>query len=310
MRRLLAVTALLWLAAPLSAASINAQAGTSGAQFLKLGAGARAGAMAEAQIAAADDLYAAYYNPAGLTRTLQPQAAGMHDAYFQGIAYDFAALSYPFGADKRHVLAVSVTNLSAGSIDRRTDDTDSSLGQFGVSESAYAASYAYRATDRLSLGGTFKWIRSALDVVSAQAQAVDAGALYRFGDARPIDLGVSVRNMGSGLTWAQGTDPLPLTYGVGVAAHPLKGLTLALDGIKSRDTDLYYNLGVEYRATLSAGVSAAVRGGYTTHYSAATDIKGWTGGFGLAFSRVSLDFAWIPFGDLGNTFKYSLLVRF
>ena len=26
--------------------------------------------------------------------------------------------------------------------------------------------------------------------------------------------------------------------------------------------------------------------------------------------RFGLDFAWVPFGDLGDTFRYSLLVRF
>ncbi|MEQ1920553.1 MAG: hypothetical protein ABL955_15300, partial [Elusimicrobiota bacterium] len=54
------------LLAALPAAAMSSAAGTSGAQFLKLGSGARAGAMADAFAAIADDANAAYYNPAGL----------------------------------------------------------------------------------------------------------------------------------------------------------------------------------------------------------------------------------------------------
>jgi hypothetical protein len=30
----------------------------------------------------------------------------------------------------------------------------------------------------------------------------------------------------------------------------------------------------------------------------------------VSFYRASFDFAWMPFGILGNTFRYSLLVKF
>ncbi|MBI5202430.1 MAG: hypothetical protein HY925_13950, partial [Elusimicrobia bacterium] len=31
---------------------------------------------------------------------------------------------------------------------------------------------------------------------------------------------------------------------------------------------------------------------------------------GIKFHRAAFDFAWVPFGDLGNTFRYSLTIRF
>jgi hypothetical protein len=30
----------------------------------------------------------------------------------------------------------------------------------------------------------------------------------------------------------------------------------------------------------------------------------------MGYKNVSFDFAWVPFGDLGNTFRYSLLLKF
>ena len=78
----LGVLAILLAVAPAArAAQINADAGTSGASFLKLGAGARAGAMADANAALADDVYALYYNPAGLTQLTGPQIAGAHGPF-------------------------------------------------------------------------------------------------------------------------------------------------------------------------------------------------------------------------------------
>ena len=42
--------------------------GQAGSLFLTINPGARSNAMGEAQIGVANDVYATYYNPAGLTR--------------------------------------------------------------------------------------------------------------------------------------------------------------------------------------------------------------------------------------------------
>src|SRR5436189_231977 len=67
--------------------------GSSGAAFLKVGPGARQGAMGEAFAGTADDVYSIYYNPAGLGNLSKVEAAGMHDQQFQGINSEFAAVS-------------------------------------------------------------------------------------------------------------------------------------------------------------------------------------------------------------------------
>jgi long-subunit fatty acid transport protein len=128
---LLAACALLGAAG--ASASSAANAGTSGAQFLKLGAGARAGAMAEAFTAVADDAFAAYYNPAGLVRLERPQLGGAHSALFQGVSYQSLAFVYPFSragnrgrseaAGSRHALGFGIYYLGIGDIERRTGDS-------------------------------------------------------------------------------------------------------------------------------------------------------------------------------------------
>src|SRR2546430_2636817 len=67
----------------------------SAAHFLKLGVGPRAIAMGEAQVGLADDVYATYWNPAGLTQLTLPEAGFMYNQHFQGINEQYVACAFP-----------------------------------------------------------------------------------------------------------------------------------------------------------------------------------------------------------------------
>ncbi|HOW89740.1 MAG TPA: PorV/PorQ family protein [Elusimicrobiales bacterium] len=295
------------------AAAASSYAGTSGAQFLKLGAGSKAGAVAEAYTAAADDVYSGYYNPAGLTRMVSSEFAAQYVSYFQDMSYSFLAFAMPL--DKRdgfsrHALGVSIYNLSASDLEARTEDTLLAAGLFDASESAYALSYAYRLNKGLGIGATMKYVRESIDTESAGAVAADAGVHYRPLADRPLDLGLTVRNMGSKLDFGDGSDPLPLGGVFGVSYSFLPGLRAECDLAQYRDTDMIVAGGAEYTHDLKYDMSGALRLGYTTHNKDVGGLKGIAAGAGLRYSRVYFDFAWVPFGDLGNTFRYTISARF
>src|SRR5438309_11866769 len=88
----LAVISLIFLGVGPAAAS---DAGTTAANFLKLGIGPRAIAMGEAQVGLADDVYAAYWNPAGLAQLQSPEAGFVHTEYVQDINEQYAAYAHP-----------------------------------------------------------------------------------------------------------------------------------------------------------------------------------------------------------------------
>lgn len=312
--------ALLLLAGPASAAKSG---GTSGAQFLKLGSGARAGAMADAFTAVADDAFAAYYNPAGLARLKGPQIGGAHSALFQGVSYQSLAFVLPFGrsngrerietANNRHALGLSIYYLGVGDIERRTGDSTLPVGTFNSADSAYAGTYAYAPNDNLSLGVTGKYIHQSIDSYSGSAMAADLGALYRVNPhtEKPVNLALSIRNIGNRIGYVSSqTDPLPTTVVVAGAAELTKGLTVDLDLGKARDSDLYAAFGLEGRRSLTEGVGGALRFGYTSSRRDNGGLAGVTAGGGLAFNKANFDFAWIPFGSLGDAFRFSLLVKF
>ena len=64
-------------------------------EFLNIGVGARALGMSNSFIASADDVYAGYWNPAGLVDIEDEfQGAVMHSEYFAGIAkYDYIGIA-------------------------------------------------------------------------------------------------------------------------------------------------------------------------------------------------------------------------
>jgi hypothetical protein len=87
------------IAAVILPAAVSAQDKTPkySNEFMNLGVGGRAMAMANAQVAISDDVTSGYWNPAGLLNIRNKyEGALMHASYFAGIAnYDYAGFATP-----------------------------------------------------------------------------------------------------------------------------------------------------------------------------------------------------------------------
>ena len=288
-------------------ASGKDQVGTSGSAFLKIGPGARAVGMGEAYTGVADDIDAIYWNPAGLATLKNPEVEGMHMQYFQSILYEYAAFAYPTACGGTWGLAV--TNLYTNDLQSRTQDTDAPTGTFSANDSAYWLSYAYPVSSKLSLGANLKYIRQTLSGTASTAYAGDGGLLYDTG-WKDLRLGASFQNVGSQVKFSNESDPLPLTARVGASAPVwVKNFLVSSDIILPRDNQAAVAFGGEYKGRLVNGLSYAIRSGYQTG-STVDGLSGVSAGGGLTFGRVSFDFAWVPFGELGNTYRYAIHVKF
>jgi hypothetical protein len=313
---------LLVFALPLLLAAADASAfgrgekGTSGAQFLKLAPGARAAAMGEAFSAVADDAFAAYYNPAGLGGLKGVELAGMRNSHFQGIGQNYGVLAVPLlsWVDTRRqrnelgVLAFSVTSLSVDGLERRgVVETDEPDGSFEARDLAYSLAYGVDLGRGLSLGASFKAIDQSLDSARASAAAFDAGALARLGG---VSASAGFRNLGSRVKFRSVADPLPFVAYTGAAWEPRKGITLAAEVRAPRDGGINAGLGTELRLHLPGGLSVAGRAGFNSGAMDPGGLSGATLGGGAGFGHLAVDFAWVPCGDLGNAFRYSVRLMF
>lgn len=71
-----------------------------------------------------------------------------------------------------------------------------------------------------------------------------------------------------------------------------------------------FGLGAEYLYQFSERFSFSPRVGYKSEDSELDGTNGVTAGFGFGYNNAMLDYAWTPYGELGDTHKISLLVKF
>jgi hypothetical protein len=280
--------------------------GTSGAAFLKIGAGARPTAMGNSFVAVADDVNAVYFNPAGLSTLDQPEITAMHTQWIQDMNYDFGAFVYP---TESGAFALSAATLKTSDLERRNSD-ESFQGNFDNLDSAYALSFSRNINATFSMGLTTRLIRQKIDSTSADALSGDIGLLKRM-EERPITWGLALRHFGQSIKFIDEGDPQPMTLDGGLSTDLLnKKLLLSLNVLKPRDNSVQFGLGSEWNHSLGEDTRCAFRFGYNSSSTDADGANGVSVGGGIGFKKLDLDFAWVPFGDLGNTFRYSALVKF
>jgi hypothetical protein len=294
------------LAMPLSAWGANSNVGTSGAQFLKIGAGARPTGMGEAFVGVADDVNAVYYNPAGLGYMKNPELIAMHTQWFQDTNYEFGAFAYP---SKVGTFGISAATLKTEDLQQRNAD-ESYVGTFDTVDAAYTISYGYAFSKAYSLGANIRFIEQEIGSASAQTWSGDVGGIYKL-SRLPLSLGMAVRHFGQEVKFNEEGDPQPLTVDVGLGSQLLnEKLVLALSAKKPRDNDVQYGVGSEWNQPVGESVRFALRAGYNTAGQDTGGTNGFSLGGGFGLKRLNIDVAWVPFGDLGDTMRYSLHFKF
>ena len=257
------------------------KAGTTVAQFLKIGMDARSSAMGGAVTGQETNLTGVYWNPASI--------AGQNGIGIQFGSYDWlVAMKYQFaivGIDlgEKGVIGLSVINLSSPDDLVRTVSEPHGTGEkFSTNDLSAGFTYSKMLTDRFSLGGSFKYIQQNIWHSTARTFAVDIGTLFEtpFYGTR---LGVSISNYG-GKMRMEGRDqkisvdpdqdnqgnvefvnavyeteyfPLPLFFRVGLSGEFIKteSLTLAygVDALHPNDNKAYsfFFIGATFELILS-----------------------------------------------------------
>jgi hypothetical protein len=282
-------------------ATLTASSGTEGASFLDIPVGAGPAAMGSAYTALATDAYGPVYNPAGLGFLPDTQIAAQHLWYLESLHYEFLSIVHPLSIGKS--LGVSAQYLGTGDI-TGTDTHGNAAGTYSSNYGAYSFTYGQKVGQKLSFGLTGKWIHAKLADVSGDAYAADIGSLYQQKDLR---LALTVTNIGTKLAFTDQGDSLPLAVHLAGAFQPFKRWTLATEGVYSQTGLLSGRLGLEWVPS----ELIALRAGYKTEtLDELSPIAGLTVGMGVRVWGQELAYAWLPYGDLGNTQYFSLLIQF
>ena len=178
-----------------------------------------------------NDVNLGLLNPAALNDGTQGQVAINHNFHIADINHGYFA--YGFGLDSLGInLAIGGQYVSYGEF-IRADTRDNILGTFSAAEYALSISAAKLISDRLSVGTTFKLVRSDLDQFDSFGIAFDLGVQYLKPD-KDVVWSVLVRNIGVQLSrFSDRSESLPTDIQIGYAkklAHlPFRFLVTARD---------------------------------------------------------------------------------
>jgi long-subunit fatty acid transport protein len=330
---LLAAGLMLLIGGVANAGSSPSKAGTSGAQFLKLGVGARYAAMGEASVAVVNDGYALYWNPAAMGDATKSYLEFTNINWVGDINLNYVAYVRPTAIG---TIGVSAGMLTSGDMEITTVDQPDGTGRtFSTSSYALTVGYARQMTDFFSFGMNFKYIAERISEEHARGIAFDLGTMLRPG-YRNLRIGMNISNLGpqlkfggSELNFRYNPSPdnpnydktkgvlsvdsyeLPLVFRIGAAYDLQYGkstrITLAVEAHDPSDNYQQGAVGTE----LAFSETLFLRGGYKINY----EEEDFTFGAGLNLNvwqhtDLNVNYAWSDFGRLASVQRISVGFRF
>ena len=174
----------------------NSRVGTSAAQFLKIGVGARAAALGECGTAI-PGVTGLYWNPAAVAAVDKVSLYFSNISMYAGLTHSFFGAAYPMGAG--NTVGVSVIYLGSDDIEITTVDDPDGLGTYySLNDYAISVTYSRYVTDRLALGFSAKYIHEGFYRNKATALAVDIGSMLDTG-LLGMKLAMSLSNFGGNM---------------------------------------------------------------------------------------------------------------
>lgn len=280
---------------------IFAASGTEAAAFLDIPVGAAPAAMGAAYTAFARDAYAPVWNAAGLGELPRTQFAAQHLSFLESTHYQYVGFVHPIRKGK--AIGISAQYFGTGDI-AGTDPNGASIGDYSSYYGAYSVAYGQRLTGKASIGMTGKWINAKLSEVSANAYALDFGALYQM--RQDVDVAFTLTNVGTPLAFTDQKDALPLAFHAALAYQPRSPFKMALEAVYSKTGLASLRTGAEWIPMKIL----ALRAGYRTDtLKELSPLAGFSTGFGVRMWGQELAYAWVPYGDLGDTHYVSLVMH-
>lgn len=300
------------LIASISLVAENENVGTSGFNFFKLKYSARATAMAGSYMGLSNTADALFFNPAGMQQIEKREVSTTFLNYFEGFSGGSVAYVHPRSTKMK--LGVFCSFLGNNDIIKTTANPDGTFNtntsSFGASDFLIGVGISRYVNEILDLGINVKYLREDLDDASASALAADVAILHQTTNPK-LKLGAAIRNIGKQLTYFSDNEydeDLPLTYVAGFNYRFNKKILANADIYKPNTNDFSGKLGMEIKIHKNLDL----RFGYKTNsddWKTEGDygkFAGLSGGMGIFWRNLVIDYAISSFGDLGFVNQISL----
>jgi len=270
--------------------------GKAGFAFLKISPAARAAGMGDAYTAIANDAYAIFYNPAGLTHVENFEYGFGLTNWMVGSKLMSAALAHPLG---RGVLGVSFLSFAPPDFEETTIiDPEGTGRMIHVGDLAVAFAYGVKLTDRLSFGFKTQYVEETIDKDKASGWLTDFSTYYYTG-FRDLVIAMAMKNFGPDVKYLSEKFKLPLYFNINTAISAIghEGspfhLTISTESAFATDYRDRYHVGAEMWLL----DKLALRGGYKFNY----DTEDYTLGLGFRMRfggrKITLDIAYSNFSS-------------
>jgi hypothetical protein len=285
--------------------------GTAGSEFLRIDVDPRGIAMGSAYTSVTRDAYSMYWNPAGLSQIPRASAGAMHNEYLAGIRLQYFTYAHRISDDS--VLAGAVRYMDFGNI-TNTDLSGNTIGSFRPRNYVWEVGWGKTINDLtdaerdVSLGVSGKYLHSDL-IAHANAFAGDIGIQVHYTETySPYHFGAVVQNIGAGQKFDQVRDSLPTQIKLGASIRPRPALLLAMDGVIPMTNTPYLALGTEFTVEAPNAAQLYLRGGVNMRnmFNDLEGVRAVTVGLGLKVQNISFDYAFVPFGIIGNSHRFSV----
>jgi len=287
-----------------SGAALAANPGEAGVLSLRLGVGAREGAMGETGVASSTGAAAVFWNPANnVFADFETEIVLQHYSYLSTFKHESAAVAHKMGSG---VIGFMFTGFYSDAIDRYSEEpVGVPEGSFKPYDVSFGLSYAHPLGDNFGLGMNAKMIYEKIDLYSDSGFAFDFFLTHR-AMIEGLTFAMSATNLGGQMNLKDEPFDLPTAFRVGGAYQPggvLQGkLVVTGDLLFPNDTTDKAHVGAEYRLI----PELALRAGTRINYEA----QGWTAGVGFQVGRLGVDYAYeetkIQGFDDGHKFSLNL----
>ena len=186
------------------------------------------------------------------------------------------------------------------------DSLGAAAGGFSAYDAALIGSYGTRF-EWGDAGLAFKYIRSKLYDRSAGTAALDLGVLIKDRKNSAVEFALFARNFGLPLKLGSVSAPLPFELGGALSLRYARQFSLFVDGRAPADHSPYLILAGEYGFLFAGSSGLFLRAGVNfKNYDDLGLMGACSGGFGVKLGGTGFDYAFVPYGDLGVTHRFTL----
>jgi len=224
--------------------------GESGAAELLLNPWARSAGLHSLNTSTVSGIEAMRLNIAGLSRLSGKELILANTRLYEGSDVGMNAIGFGNKMGSNGTFGITLTSMDFGEIAITTaDKPEGTGGVFSPSFFNIGLGYSYMYANKISVGLLVRGVSESLSNVSAFGMAIDAGVQYVAGDRDNFKLGISLRNVGSSMSYKG--------EGLSFQTTASNGVTLT-SAYRSADFEMpsMLNIGISYDFYFGSNVDA------------------------------------------------------